>query len=197
MTIPIRMTRCWGRGTRRRSWTVWPGRWSGRTERRPPVPPHRPHAPAPRRASKPDPAGRLGHPLRSPHLRQAQGEELIKAAGGASLRSFSAPVPDRSEQRKELLMARTHLRKTHPSAPAGPLPDHRRLSGCPTGRGGPGPLGPEPGGAGRPPGPATPRRSPWSRSSGTSKWTASTRAPGRPSPTPPTTTSVPPIGSPN
>ena len=42
-----------------------------------------------------------------------------------------------------------------------------------------------------------PRRSPWSRSSGTSKWTASTRAPGRPSPTPPTTTSVPPIGSPN
>ena len=35
------------------------------------------------------------------------------------------------------------------------------------------------------------------RSSGTSKWTASTRAPGRPSPTPPTTTSVPPIGSPN
>lgn len=36
-----------------------------------------------------------------------------------------------------------------------------------------------------------------SRSSGTSKWTASTRAPGRPSPTPPTTTSVPPIGSPN
>ena len=64
-----------------------------------------------RRASKPDPAGLPGHPLRSPHLRQAQGEELIKAAGGASLRSFSAPVPDRSEQRKELLMARTHLRK--------------------------------------------------------------------------------------
>ena len=34
-----------------------------------------------RRASKPDPAGLPGHPLRSPHLRQAQGEELIKAAG--------------------------------------------------------------------------------------------------------------------
>lgn len=66
-------------GTRRRSWTVWPGRWSGRTERRPLCP-----APPPcsrsRRASKPDPAGRPGHPLRSPHLRQAQGEELIKAA---------------------------------------------------------------------------------------------------------------------
>ena len=86
------------------------GRWSGRTERRPPVPRTAPCSRS-RRASKPEPAGLPGHPLRSPHLRQAQGEELIKAAGGASLRSFSAPVPDRSEQRKELLMARTHLRK--------------------------------------------------------------------------------------
>ncbi|MFR6185973.1 MAG: hypothetical protein ACLUJG_10775 [Lawsonibacter sp.] len=50
--FPIRMTRCWSRRTRRRSWTVWPGRWSGRTERRPPVPRTAPMLPL-RRASKP------------------------------------------------------------------------------------------------------------------------------------------------